>query len=146
MKRAGGRDETAGTEGAVRAAPVQTPPAPPGNIRASVRDGVRRRLRLTGAALALITVTVASMAAGCATVPYTGRRQLSMVSEAEELRQGEQLYAIARRRSRISHDRVASDILQDVGRRIAAVSGSLFYGTLALLERTLTFWHPSYRR
>ncbi len=28
---------------------------------------------------------------------------------------------------------------------IAALAGSLFYGMLALLERTLTFWHPSYR-
>jgi ABC-type nitrate/sulfonate/bicarbonate transport system, permease component len=29
---------------------------------------------------------------------------------------------------------------------LAAIVGSLFYGVLALLERTVTFWHPSYRR
>ncbi len=29
---------------------------------------------------------------------------------------------------------------------VAALSGSLFYGVLALLERGLTFWHPSYRQ
>ncbi|WP_417416504.1 ABC transporter permease [Hoeflea sp.] len=29
---------------------------------------------------------------------------------------------------------------------MAAIVGSLFYGALALLERTVTFWHPSYRR
>jgi NitT/TauT family transport system permease protein len=29
---------------------------------------------------------------------------------------------------------------------VAAVAGSLFYGVLALCERLLTFWHPSYRR
>ncbi|RMD63510.1 MAG: ABC transporter permease, partial [Alphaproteobacteria bacterium] len=29
---------------------------------------------------------------------------------------------------------------------VAAVSGSLFYGSLALIERMLTFWHPSYRK
>ncbi len=29
---------------------------------------------------------------------------------------------------------------------VAAVAGSLFYGLLAVMERTLTFWHPSYRR
>ena len=29
---------------------------------------------------------------------------------------------------------------------IAALAGSLFYGLLALLERSLTFWHPSYRQ
>ena len=28
---------------------------------------------------------------------------------------------------------------------VAAVAGSAFYGVLALLERRLTFWHPSYR-
>jgi NitT/TauT family transport system permease protein len=28
---------------------------------------------------------------------------------------------------------------------VAAVAGSAFYGALALIERRLTFWHPSYR-
>jgi NitT/TauT family transport system permease protein len=28
---------------------------------------------------------------------------------------------------------------------LAAIVGSLFYGAIALLERVLTFWHPSYR-
>ncbi len=28
---------------------------------------------------------------------------------------------------------------------VAALSGSLFYGLLALMERAATFWHPSYR-
>ena len=29
---------------------------------------------------------------------------------------------------------------------VAALAGSLFYGVLALIERGLTFWHPSYRQ
>jgi len=29
---------------------------------------------------------------------------------------------------------------------VAALAGSMFYGVLALIERTLTFWHPSYRQ
>lgn len=29
---------------------------------------------------------------------------------------------------------------------VAAVVGSLLYGLLAVLERTVTFWHPSYRK
>ncbi|WP_083463563.1 ABC transporter permease [Prosthecomicrobium hirschii] len=29
---------------------------------------------------------------------------------------------------------------------VAAVTGSVFYGLLALAERRVTFWHPSYRR
>jgi len=75
------------------------------------------------ARLALVAVITTLVAGACAIVPYTGRRQLSMVSASEEIRQGEQLYAIARRRARISHDTVTSNILQDVGRRIATVSG-----------------------
>ncbi len=29
---------------------------------------------------------------------------------------------------------------------VAALTGSVFYGVLALIERKVTFWHPSYRR
>ena len=29
---------------------------------------------------------------------------------------------------------------------VAALAGSMFYGVLALIERALTFWHPSYRQ
>jgi NitT/TauT family transport system permease protein len=29
---------------------------------------------------------------------------------------------------------------------IAAVTGSVFYGVIALIERMVTFWHPSYRQ
>jgi len=29
---------------------------------------------------------------------------------------------------------------------VAALAGSMFYGILALIERGLTFWHPSYRQ
>ena len=29
---------------------------------------------------------------------------------------------------------------------VAALAGSLFYGIVAVVERTLTFWHPSFRR
>jgi len=29
---------------------------------------------------------------------------------------------------------------------VAALAGSMFYGLLALIERGLTFWHPSYRQ
>ena len=29
---------------------------------------------------------------------------------------------------------------------LAAIVGSLFYGLLAMIERAVTFWHPSYRR
>ena len=41
---------------------------------------------------------------------------------------------------RMSLDMVWAEIL------VAAVAGSAFYALLALLERAVTFWHPSYRR
>ena len=40
---------------------------------------------------------------------------------------------------RMSLDMVWAEIL------VAAVAGSAFYGALTLLERAVTFWHPSYR-
>ena len=41
---------------------------------------------------------------------------------------------------RMNLDMVWAEIL------VAAVAGSAFYGALALLERAVTFWHPSFRR
>ena len=41
---------------------------------------------------------------------------------------------------RMSLDMVWAEIL------VAAIAGSAFYGVLALLERAVTFWHPSFRR
>ena len=32
-----------------------------------------------------------------------------------------------------------------IGTIVAAVVGSAFYGTVALIERWVTFWHPSQR-
>jgi len=29
---------------------------------------------------------------------------------------------------------------------VAAVAGSAAYGAVALVERSLTFWHPSFRK
>jgi len=40
---------------------------------------------------------------------------------------------------RLNVDMVWAEIL------VAALAGSLFYGAVALIERALTFWHPSYR-
>jgi len=40
----------------------------------------------------------------------------------------------------------AADADAAIARAVAALAGSLFYGVLAVLERLLTFWHPSYRR
>ena len=40
---------------------------------------------------------------------------------------------------RMSLDMVWAEIL------VAALAGSAFYGALGVLERAVTFWHPSFR-
>ena len=72
--------------------------------------------------LAVCALVIATVAA-CATVPYTGRRQLSIVSDEEEIGEGAQLYGAMRRRTVISPDRDAQAIVREVGSRIAAVAG-----------------------
>ncbi len=63
------------------------------------------------------------LASACATVPYTGRHQLAIVSDSSEVGEGEQLYGVIRRRTLISPDREAQAIVREVGRRIAAAAG-----------------------
>jgi metalloendopeptidase OMA1, mitochondrial len=55
----------------------------------------------------------------CATVPYTNRRQVSIVSEGEEVNLGEQAYTDVKQKSKISHDPVHTAQVDRVGRRIA---------------------------
>lgn len=69
----------------------------------------------TTAALAALALVLTS----CATVPYTGRRQLSIMSAAQETQLGNQAYASLTRRSLIAHDTRANAIVREVGRRIA---------------------------
>src|SRR5688572_12862394 len=54
-------------------------------VAMSIEHVLRGRARACGAA-GLVCV----MAAGCATNPVTGRRQLSLVSEAQEIQMGQQ--------------------------------------------------------
>jgi hypothetical protein len=64
-----------------------------------------------------------ALAAACATVPYTGRHQLAIVSDESEVGASAQLYGAMRRRTLVSPDDGAQAIVREVGRRIAAVSG-----------------------
>jgi predicted Zn-dependent protease len=60
--------------------------------------------------------------AGCATVPYTNRRQFNIVSEAEEDQMGAQAYADVRAKSKISGQPQENEMLRSVGKRIAAAA------------------------
>ncbi len=98
-----------------------------GSIRGMSRMAVARALsselpRRRVARGLMFAMLVLGLAA-CATVPYTGRRQLALVSDRDLRAEGEQLYGIMRRRAQIARDGQAIDLVRDVGRRIAAVSG-----------------------
>ena len=65
--------------------------------------------------------------AACQIVPYTGRSQLQLLSEPEENRMGLQAYREILRKSRLSRDPVANEMVTRVGTRIAAATGRTDY-------------------
>lgn len=62
------------------------------------------------------------MAASCVSAPYTGRSQLMLVSEGQEVASGEQAYRHILRDSVLSTDSEALGIVRRVGDRIARVA------------------------
>lgn len=62
--------------------------------------------------------------AGCTTVPYTERSQFMMISEAEEVRIGEQAFRKVKQKSDLNEDARISALIHRVGRRIAKTSGT----------------------
>lgn len=69
----------------------------------------------------------ALLVAACETVPITGRSQLQLVSEGDELRMGLQAYQQVLRKERSADDAVATEMLVRVGSRIAAATGRTDY-------------------
>ena len=66
--------------------------------------------------------SVCVIAAACATNPVTGKRQVSLMSEAEELAVGQQQDAEIRREMGVYNDSNLQRYIQDVGQRLAATS------------------------
>lgn len=64
-------------------------------------------------------LAVALLVAGCAKVPITGRRQFVLISEAQEMKLGEEAYREILSDLQIARDHPANKNLQRVGRRIA---------------------------
>jgi len=62
------------------------------------------------------------LAAGCATVPYTNRSQLMLVSESDDLALGATAYGEVLKKSKIESDPQITEVVQRVGKRIAAVA------------------------
>lgn len=67
------------------------------------------------------------LAAACETVPITGRSQLMLLPEPEEVRMGVQAYHEILRKSKISRDPRLNDLVTRVGTRIARATGRLDY-------------------
>jgi len=75
---------------------------------------------------ALLTMILAGVIA-CTTVPVTGRRQLLLLSEGEELQMGLSAYQEVLKKARLSSDPAATEQVRRVGRRIAAATGRTDY-------------------
>jgi predicted Zn-dependent protease len=61
-------------------------------------------------------------AAGCATVPYTNRSQLMLVSESDDLKLGATAYGEVLKKAKVDHDPQVTEVVQRVGKRVAAVA------------------------
>src|SRR5690606_35513690 len=62
------------------------------------------------------------IATGCSTVPVTGRSQLNLVSSTEEMQLGLSSFEELKKETPISHDAALNEMVQRVGKRIAAVA------------------------
>jgi predicted Zn-dependent protease len=82
---------------------------------------LRRALR-RAAAYALL-LALGTMLAGCESAPVTGRNQLILLPESQDAQLGLQAYQQIKQEEKISTDPELNRRVQEVGRRIAAVSG-----------------------
>src|SRR3990172_7241588 len=71
--------------------------------------------------LGLLVLTLV-MVAGCSTVPLTGRRQVMLISGAQEMQLGLTSFDQLKKEQPISRDAAANALVQKVGKRIAAVA------------------------
>lgn len=72
--------------------------------------------------LLLLAAVSVSFVSGCSTVPVTGRRELNLVSAGQETQLGLSSFDQLKKDTPISHDPAVNDLVQRVGKRIAAVA------------------------
>lgn len=75
----------------------------------------------------LALVVVLAVLAGCQTVPVTGRSQLMLISEEQEIGLGRAAWKEFLKKAKISTDPKANELVQRVGARIAAITGKNNY-------------------
>ena len=64
----------------------------------------------------------AGLLAGCMTVPETGRRQVMLISSQQEMQLGLSAFTQMKKETPISKDPAVNELVQRVGRRVAAVA------------------------
>jgi predicted Zn-dependent protease len=69
-----------------------------------------------------LVLGLALLMAGCATAPFTGRRQLLFTSEGTETRMGYQAFQQIKKHYKVSRDLEANALVSRVGKRIAAAA------------------------
>ena len=75
----------------------------------------------------LCAVCLAMLAAACGRVPFTGRRQMLLVSEAEEVELGATTYGDVLSSAKLSTDAAETQRVRTIGGRIAAATGKTDY-------------------
>src|SRR5213083_979039 len=79
------------------------------------------------AAPATILLAALATTVSCATVPGTGRHQLLLLSEGQEVQMGLDAYREVLKKSKLSTDPAATEQVRRVGRRIAEATGRTDY-------------------
>jgi metalloendopeptidase OMA1, mitochondrial len=72
-------------------------------------------------------ILVIGLICSCVTAPYTGRRQILLISEGEEMTLGETAYRDVLKKEKISKDPKANELVKRVGMRIASVANKPEY-------------------
>ncbi len=70
-----------------------------------------------------VVVVLTALASACETAPVTGRNQLIILPESQEIQMGLQAYDEILKKEKISTDPQANALVQRVGKRIAAATG-----------------------
>ena len=71
--------------------------------------------------LLVVCVLFVLFAAGCSTIPYTGRKSIKLMSESEEQALGEEAYSQVLAESPLSKDEQQKALLEEVGHRLGVV-------------------------
>lgn len=91
-------------------------------MRSRSRVGTRTRRAAGIAALLGCTAAVMLFAAACATNPVTGRRELSLMSESQEVQIGQEQDAQVRKEMGVYSDRALQQYISDIGLKLAQTS------------------------